>query len=103
MASRLLVECIHRTDRQEAHERITAIGGGFPGRRWKHAQPDAVAWARSRIFEYYIINQDGREEKLIVARDQHGHEYLKTESDGEHPDKLLNLPECPWLKSMRGP
>jgi hypothetical protein len=95
MASRLLIEYIHKTDRQNAHERIKAIGGGLPGCRWKHMQADAIAWAEGRIFVYYVINQDGREEKVIVARDQHGYKYLKTEADGEQPDNLLNLPECP--------
>jgi hypothetical protein len=95
MPSRLLVECIQRTDVQDAHERIKAIGGGLPGCSWKHTLADAVAWAEGRIFVYYIINQDGKEEKLIVASDPHGHKYLKTEADGEQPDNLLNLPECP--------
>lgn len=95
MASRLLVECIHKTDRQDAHERIKAIGGGLPGCNWKHTLADAVAWAEDRIFVYYIINQDGREEKVIVAKSEHGHKYLKAESDGEQPDNLLNLLECP--------
>ena len=95
MASRLLVECIHRTDRQDAHERIKAIGGGLPGCNWKHTLADAIAWADGRIFMYYVINQDGREEKVIVASNGQGHKYLKTEADGEQPDSLLNLPECP--------
>ena len=95
MASRLLVECIHRTDRPDAHERIKAIGGGLPGCRWKHTLADAVAWAELGIFVYYVINQEGREEKVIVARNEQGHKYFKTESDGEQPDNLLNLPECP--------
>jgi hypothetical protein len=95
MASRLLIECIHKTDRQNAHEHIKAIGGGLPGCKWKHTQADAIAWAEGRIFAYYVINRDGREEKVIVASDPHGHKYLKTEADGEQPDNLLNLPECP--------
>jgi hypothetical protein len=95
MSSRLLVEYIHKTDRQDAHECIKAIGGGLPGCRWKHTQADAISWAEDRIFVYYVINQDGREEKVIVAMSEHGHKYLKTEADGEQPDNLLNLPECP--------
>ena len=95
MASRLLVECIHKTDRQDAHECIKAIGGDLPGCNWKHTVADAIAWAEGRIFLYYVINQDGREGKVIVARNEHGHKYLKTEADGEQPDNLLNLPECP--------
>jgi hypothetical protein len=31
----------------------------------------------------------------VVARAASGHKYLKTESDGEQPNNLLSLPECP--------
>ena len=75
MSSRLLVEYIHKTDRQDAHECIKAIGGGLPGCRWKHTQADAISWAEDRIFVYYVINQDGREEKVIVAMSEHGHRW----------------------------
>jgi hypothetical protein len=32
---------------------------------------------------------------VIVAVSRLGHKYLKTEADGEQPDNLLSLPECP--------
>ena len=32
---------------------------------------------------------------MIVAKSRWGHKYLKTDSDGEQPDNLLALPECP--------
>jgi hypothetical protein len=32
--------------------------------------------------------------KVIIAT-RLGREYLKTEADGEQPDNLLALPECP--------
>jgi hypothetical protein len=32
---------------------------------------------------------------VIVATSQWGHKYLKTENDGEQPNNLLSLPECP--------
>jgi len=32
---------------------------------------------------------------VIIAVSKYGNEYLKTESDGEQPDNLLSLPECP--------
>jgi Protein of unknown function (DUF3892) len=34
-------------------------------------------------------------ECLIIATSAYGHKYLKTQADGEHPDNLLSLPECP--------
>jgi len=95
MASRLLVECIQRTDRQGAHERIKAIGGGLPGCRWKHAQQYAVMWIEDGTFEYYVVNEEEKIINLIVAESQSGQKYLKTEADGEQPHQLMKLPECP--------
>ena len=95
MASRLRVECINKTDRADAHERIKAIGGGSPGRRWKHAQEDAIAWIDDGTFAYFVVNEEGKEINVIVAESRYGQKYIKTEADGEQPDNLLNLPECP--------
>jgi hypothetical protein len=95
MATRLRVECINKTDRYDAHERIKSVGGGSSGMSWKHTQEDAIAWAEDGTFAYYVINKEGKEINLIVARSQYGHKYLKTEADGEQPDNLLSLPECP--------
>ena len=33
--------------------------------------------------------------KVNVAVSHYGNKYLKTENDGEQPDNLLALPECP--------
>ncbi len=30
-----------------------------------------------------------------VETSRYGNKYLKTEADGEQPDNLLSLPECP--------
>ena len=95
MARKLQITCISKTGRHDAHELIKAVGGGLPGRRWKYTQEDAIAWTEDGTFVYYVINQEGRELNVIVARSQYGHKYLKTEADGEQPDNLLNLPECP--------
>ena len=94
MATKLRVECIKKTGRHDAHERIKAVGGGSPGRIWKYTQEDAITWIEDGTFEYYVINKEGKEISVIVARRQYGHKYLKTEADGEQPDNLLNLPEC---------
>ena len=32
---------------------------------------------------------------VIVAMDPYGNKYLKTERDGDTPNDLLGLPECP--------
>ena len=40
-------------------------------------------------------NRGGSSVDVIIAKSQFGHEYLKTVADGELPNNLLNLPECP--------
>ena len=95
MAARLRIECVNKTDRHDAHARIKAIGGGPPGLRWKLKQEDAIAWIEECIYVFYVVNQEGKEINVIVAMSRLGHKYLKTEADGEQPDNLLNLPECP--------
>ncbi|WP_353057352.1 DUF3892 domain-containing protein [Antarcticibacterium sp. W02-3] len=32
---------------------------------------------------------------VIVANSRYGNKYLKTVNDGEEPNNLLSLPECP--------
>lgn len=89
MPTRKQVKCINETDRSEAYERIENIGGDG----WKHAEDDAIAYIENGTYEYYT-HEGGKEAKVIVAT-RLGHKYLKTENDGEQPDNLLALPECP--------
>ncbi len=95
MARKLQVEYVKRTGRQDPHERIKAVGGGVPGRRWKHALEDAITWIEDGTFEYYVVNEEERALNLVVAKGQSGQKYIKTEVDGEQPYHLLKLPECP--------
>jgi hypothetical protein len=43
----------------------------------------------------FFVIKDGKTVKVIVATSKYGHKYLKTEADGEQPNNLLSLPECP--------
>lgn len=92
MAQRAQVKCINKRDRQNAHERIKAIGG-YTDRQWKVLEEDAIGMIKRREWEFYVI-VGGRETKVDVAVHQ-GREYLKTDADGYAPNNLLNLPECP--------
>jgi Protein of unknown function (DUF3892) len=89
MATRLQVTCINKADRYSAHERIENIGGY----RWKHTEDDAIAYIENDVYSYYI-SRGGYEARVIIAT-RLGRKYLKTEDDGESPDNLLSLPECP--------
>ncbi len=95
MSARHEVRCINKTDRYNPHERISHIGGVNPdGARWKVTQERAIQGIENREWEFYV-SQGGRTVDVIVATSRYGHKYLKTVADGEQPDNLLSLPECP--------
>lgn len=93
--SRHQVQCINKSDRYNPHERILYIGGLNPdGTRWKMSQPDAVQVIVKGTYQFFVYVA-GREVDVIVAKSAQGNLYIKTEADGEHPNNLLSLPECP--------
>lgn len=95
MATKLQVKCINKTDRYNAHERIKNIGGSSGGQQWKHTESYAIQCIKNDTYSYYVINNEGKEIAVIIATSRYGNEYLKTVADGEQPDNLLSLPECP--------
>lgn len=95
MASRHQVLCVNKTDRYNPHERITHIGGkNGDGTRWKLGQQEAIQGIESGKWAFYVRRGGGTVD-VIVATSRYGHKYLKTTADGEQPNNLLSLPECP--------
>ncbi|PTX94180.1 DUF3892 domain-containing protein [Spartobacteria bacterium LR76] len=84
------VKCINKTDRQNPHERIKNIGGF---QQWKLSEAEAIAGIEAGTWQFYV-NVNNRRVRVIVAT-RLGVKYLKTENDGDHPNNLLSLPECP--------
>lgn len=90
------VSCINKSDRSDSHERLRFIGGlNGDGTRWKLSQGDAIKGIQSGQYSLYVDRPSGDRVGVIVARSRYGHAYIKTEADGDHPNNLLSLPECP--------
>lgn len=94
MATR--IECIHKTNRSSPHERIRSIGGtNGTGRGWRVSQARAIERIESGKEAFYVERPAGDRVKVVVAVSADGNKYLKTEADGDEPNNLLSLPECP--------
>ena len=95
MAVKVQIQCINKTPRQNPHERISHVGGVNPdGTRWKLTLDEAIRGVEAGKWDFFV-KVAGKEVKVIVAKSAAGHKYLKTENDGEQPNNLLSLPECP--------
>ena len=95
MAARHEITCIV-PDAGDADRRIDAIGGaagGTGGGSWKISLDDAIAGIESGKWSFWT-NGGGKPVNVIVAS-RNGRKYLKTENDGQEPNNLLSLPECP--------
>jgi hypothetical protein len=95
MAKRVRVQCINKTDRSSAHERIRNIGGtNTNGTRWRLTETEAIKATEDGTYSFYVERPAGHVVDVVVAQ-RLGHKYLKTTTDGEQPDNLLALPDCP--------
>ncbi len=95
MTARIQIQCINKSDRDNPYERIINIGGLNADRtRWKLSQQDAISYIENGTYSF-CVNQYGKEVDVIIAESMFGHKYLKTVADGDQPNNLLSLPECP--------
>lgn len=96
MADRVRIQCINKTDRQAADERIANVGGQNPGGgRWRLSLDEAIAGIEEGKWSFYVEQPAGDAVDVVVAISAAGNKYLKTVADGDQPNNLLSLPECP--------
>src|SRR5260370_2770328 len=96
MAEPVRVSCINRSGRTAALERIQNIGGVDPdGKRWKVSESQAIQGIKDGRWAFYTEPRPGHVTRVNIAR-RLGREYLKADTDSEHPDNPLALPECPY-------
>ena len=87
------IRCINRTERMSPPERITHVGG-YESSQWKMPLDDAIAKIESGE-QAFFVQAHRSTVGVIVAVSPSGKKYLKAEADGDQPDSLLRLPECP--------
>jgi uncharacterized protein DUF3892 len=96
VAQAIQIRCINKSDRYNPHERIRSVGGtNADGTRWKLSEADAITGIEQGRYSFYVERPVGDRVGVIIARSAQGNKYLKTQADGEHPNNLLSLPECP--------
>ena len=95
MTQQVEIKCINKTNRSDPHERISHVGGvNADGTRWKMTEDAAINSIENGTYKFWTQG-GGKSVWVIIAKSAASHKYLKTESDGIHPNNLLALPECP--------
>ena len=92
---RVEIDCVNKDPRFDPYRSIQFVGGpNGDGTRWKLPLQAAVSGALQGTYDFFVL-QGGHIVEVEVAKSAHGNLYLKTEADGDTPDNLLSLKECP--------
>ncbi len=92
------ISCINKDERYNPYEAITYVGGkNADGTRWKMTKEDAIQAIENNKYQFYV-DVDNDPVGVIVAISPYYNKYLKTKADGDKPNNLLSLDECPLWK-----
>lgn len=91
-------------EKHSLYERIVSIGCAEVGTGAikRFTEDEAIASIKRGSDSFFVERPEGHRVSVIVA-ERDGREYIKTEADGEKPDNLLSLPECPLKKVEPSP
>lgn len=94
MANIAQIKCINKDPRLDPYHAITHVGG-YVTDHWKLTLDDAINKIERGEWNFYVEQPKGDSVWVKVATSKYGNKYLKTEADGDEPNNLLSLPECP--------
>jgi len=83
------------TPGRSAEQRLKELGVTLPPAPEPFGTYAEAVQTGNLLFLTGMLPTEGRRATIIVAVSRFGNKYLKTEADGEQPDNLLSLPECP--------
>lgn len=93
VAQQAQIKCINKSNRANAWERITHVGG-YADRQWKISQEQAINLITAGEWQFFV-SVGGKNVWVVVAESRFGNKYLKTMADQGEENNLLSLPECP--------
>lgn len=102
MAIRARIRCIRKNNRQSPWERIEYVGGvDDNGKQFHFSLDDAIAHIEANRYDFYVEEPSRDVVRVIVMPPIgiFGRKFLKTTRDGDLPNNLLSLPECPQTTS----
>lgn len=83
------------TKKHELHERILGLGCYTPDNVFlTFTETELIDRLEGQQDSFYVERPSGHVVDLEVA-EREGKKYVKTKTDGEKPDNLLSLPNCP--------
>lgn len=94
MANTAQIKCVNKIPREDPYRAISHVGG-YVNKQWKLTLADAIGKIERGEWEFYVERPHEDRVWVEVAVSRHGNKYLKTEADGDAPNNLLSLPECP--------